>query len=161
MGSLNRVQLLGNIGAEPKVQQLQNGNKCALFSIATSEPAVTLQNGMQVPERTEWHSVVAWGRQAEIVQQYLPKGAQVYVEGKMRTRKYTKDGVERYTTEVVAESIILLRGNMQQQQQMQQQNPNCGAYSPQTLQGGTSYQGTVQNVTQSTTEGKKDDDLPF
>lgn len=160
MGSLNRVQLLGNMGAEPKVQQLQNGNKCAMFSIATSEPAVTLQNGMQVPERTEWHSIVAWGRQADVVQQYLPKGAQVYIEGKMRTRKYTtKDGVERYTTDVVAENIILLRGNYNMQQPTQ--NANYSSYSPQNMQDGTSYQPTAQNAVQSPTNGKKDDDLPF
>jgi single-strand DNA-binding protein len=156
MGSLNRVQLLGNMGAEAKVQQLQNGNKYAMFSLATSEPAVTLQNGTQVPERTEWHTVVAWGRQADVVQQYLPKGAQVYVEGKLRTRKYTKDGVEKYTTEVIAENIILLRGNSRMQP-----NAGNGSYNVQMAQGGTSYQGMAQNATQSPTEGKKDDDLPF
>ena len=157
MGCLNRVQLLGNIGQEPRVQQLQGGNKCATFSMATSEPAYTLQNGTQVPERTEWHNVVAWGRLADIVEQYLPKGTQVYVEGKMRTREYTgSDNVKRYATEVVAEQIILLRDRTRQHQ-----TQNNGSVSPQPSQGGTTYQPTAQSATQGTTEGNKDDDLPF
>lgn len=156
MGCLNRVQLLGNVGQEPRVQQLQSGNKCATFSMATSEPAYTLQNGTQVPERTEWHNVVAWGRLADIVEQYLPKGAQVYVEGKMRTRKYTgSDNIERYATEVVAEQIILLRGTTIQQ------GANNGSVSPQNVQGGTTYQPTAQSATQGTTESEKEEDLPF
>ena len=156
MGCLNRVQLLGNVGQEPRVQQLQSGNKCATFSMATSEPAYTLQNGVQVPEKTEWHNVVAWGRLADIVEQYLPKGTQVYVEGKMRTREYTdKENVKRWTTEVVAEQIILLRGSTQQQAA---QN---GSVSPQPAQGGTTYQQTAQSATAGTTECEKDDDLPF
>ena len=157
MGCLNRVQLLGNVGQEPRVQQLQSGNKCATFSMATSEPAYTLQNGTQVPERTEWHNVVAWGRLADIVEQYLPKGTQVYVEGKMRTRKYTdKNQQERYTTEIVAENIVLLRGTTPQQH-----GANSGSVSPQNVQGGTTYQQTAQSATQGTTEGEKEEDLPF
>ena len=80
----------------------------------------------------------------------------MYVEGKLRTRKYTKDGVEKYTTEVVAENIILLRGNSRMQP-----NAGNGSYNVQMAQGGTSFQGMAQNATQSPTEGKKDDDLPF
>lgn len=157
MGCLNRVQLLGNVGQEPRVQHLQSGNKCATFSMATSEPAYTLQNGTQVPERTEWHNVVAWGRLAEIVEQYLPKGSQVYVEGKMRTRKYTgSDNIERYTTEVVAEQIILLRGTTPQQH-----GANSGSVSPQNVQSGTTYQPTAQSMTQGTTEGKNEEEMPF
>ena len=100
--------------------------------------------------------MVAWGRLADIVEQYLPKGTQVYVEGKMRTREYTdKENVKRWTTEVVAEQIILLRGSTQQQAA---QNSSV---SPQPAQGGTTYQQTAQSATASTTEGEKDDDLPF
>lgn len=116
-----------------------------------------MQNGTQVPERTEWHNVVAWGRLADIVEQYLPKGTQVYVEGKMRTRKYTgNDNIERYTTEVVAEQIILLRGTTPQQH-----GANSGSVSHQNVQVGTTYQPTAQSATQGTTEGEKEDDLPF
>lgn len=157
MGCLNRVQLIGNIGQEPRVQQLQGGNKCATFSMATSEPAYTLQNGTQVPERTEWHNVVAWGWLADIVEQYLPKGTQVYVEGKMRTRKYKgNDNIERYVTEVVAEQIILLRDSTRQRQAQ-----NNGSVSPQNSQGGTTYQQAAQSATEGMTEGKKEDELPF
>lgn len=157
MGSLNRVQLLGNMGAEPKVQTLQSGNRVATFSMATSDPAYTLPNGTQVPERTEWHNVVTWGKLADIVAQYVPKGAQLYIEGKLRTRKYTnKDGAEKYITEVVADNVILLRGNG-----YKPQNAENGPYSPQNLQGGTTYQPRGENAAQRTAEGKKEDDLPF
>ena len=116
-----------------------------------------MQNGTQVPERTEWHNVVAWGRLADIVEQYLPKGTQVYVEGKMRTREYTgSDNVKRYATEVVAEQIILLRDSTRQHQ-----TQNNGSVNPQPSQGSTTYQPTAQSATQGTTEGNKDDDLPF
>lgn len=118
MGSLNRATLCGNIGTEPKITTMQNtGNKCAQFTLATTEAAYTLNNGTQVPEKTEWHNIVAWGGLATITERFLQKGAQVLIEGKIRTRKYTdKNQQERYTTEIVAEDIVLLRGNMKDQQ---------------------------------------------
>lgn len=118
MGSLNRATLCGNISTEPKITTMQNtGNKCAQFTLATTEAAYTLNNGTQVPEKTEWHNIVAWGGLATITERFLQKGAQVLVEGKIRTRKYTdKNQKERYTTEIVAEDIVLLRGNMKDQQ---------------------------------------------
>lgn len=119
MGSMNKATLCGNIGTEPKITTIQNtGNKCAQFTLATTEPAYTLKNGTQVPEKTEWHNIVAWGGLATITESFLQKGAQVLIEGKIRTRKYTdKNQQERYTTEIVAENIVLLRGNMKEQQQ--------------------------------------------
>lgn len=119
MGSLNKATLCGNIGTDIKVTQMQTGNKCAQFSLATSDPAYTLQNGTQVPERTEWHNIVCWGGTASIAERMLSKGMQVLIEGKIRTRKYTsnKDNMEHYMTEIVAENLVLLRGNFNQVQQ--------------------------------------------
>lgn len=140
MGSLNRSTLIGNVGKTPEVRTLQSGTKVATFSMATTEPAYTTQNGQQVEARTEWHNVVAWAGLASIVERYLQQGTQVYVEGKIRYRTYdNQQGEKRYITEVVAENIVLLKkgGDNQQPVQPQQQA------APPTQQQG------------------KDDDLPF
>ena len=109
MGSLKRAEILGTMGADPEVKQLQGGNKVAQFTLATNDPAHKLQNGTEVPEKTEWHNIVCWGNLATIAERFLRKGAQVYVDGKLRTRSYDdKQGVKRYTTEIVANNIVLL-----------------------------------------------------
>ena len=124
MGSLNRATLIGNVGKAPEIRNLQSGTKVATFSVATTEPAYTTQNGQQVEARTEWHNVVAWAGLASIVERYLQQGTQVYVEGKIRYRTYdNQQGEKRYITEVVAENIVLLKkgGDNQQPVQPQQQ----------------------------------------
>ena len=124
MGSLNRATIIGNVGKTPEVRTLQSGTKVATFSMATTEPAYTTQNGQQVEARTEWHNVVAWAGLASIVERYLQQGTQVYVEGKIRYRTYENEqGEKRYITEVVAENIVLLKkgGDNQQPVQPQQQ----------------------------------------
>lgn len=133
MGSLNRATLIGNVGKAPEVRTLQSGNKVAQFSLATTEPAYTTQNGQQVEARTEWHSIVAWAGLATIVERYLQQGQQVYVEGKIRYRTYdNNNGEKRYITEVIADNIVLLKnGQPQQQPQPQpQQQYGSGGYSP-------------------------------
>lgn len=101
-GSVNKVILVGNLGRDPEVRLLQDGNKVVHFSVATSERWKDRQSGDQ-KERTEWHRVVIFNeRLAEIAERYLRKGAKVYLEGALQTRKWTgNDGQERYTTEVV------------------------------------------------------------
>jgi len=107
MSSLNKVMLIGNLGSDPDVRYTQSNTAVATLSIATSERYKD-SNGEQ-QERTEWHRVVAWGRLAEICQQYLNKGSKVYIEGPLQTRKWEdKDGQERYTTEVKALQMIML-----------------------------------------------------
>lgn len=130
MGSLNRATLLGNVGKAPEVRTLANGTKVAQFSLATTEPAYTnRQNGEQVPARTEWHSIVAWAGLATIVERFLQQGTQVYVEGKIRYRTYeTEQQQKRYVTEIVADSIVLLKNGDTTPQQDQQQ---YGDYYPQ------------------------------
>ena len=108
MSGVNKVILIGNLGADPEVRHLQTGASVANFRIATSETYRDRQTG-EKREQTEWHNVVAWRGLAEITEKYLRKGSKVYVEGKLRTRQWQdRDGNNRYTTEVVADEMTLL-----------------------------------------------------
>ena len=106
---VNKVILIGNLGADPEVRYMASGDPVANVRLATSESWKDKNTG-EMQERTEWHRVVFFGRLAEIVQQYLQKGSKIYVEGKLRTRKWQgQDGQDRYTTEVVVD----INGSMQ------------------------------------------------
>ena len=101
MAGINKVILVGNLGAKPEVKYASNGNAISNLSVATSESWTDKSTG-QKQERTEWHRVSLFGKLAEIAGQYLDKGSKVYVEGKLQTRKYTdKNGIERWTTDIV------------------------------------------------------------
>ncbi len=103
----NSVQLIGNLGQDPEIVNLENGNKLAKFSIATSDSYKNAQ-GEKV-EDTQWHNVVAWGKTADIVENYLTKGKQVAVAGKLVHRSYeTKEGEKRYITEIKCNELLLL-----------------------------------------------------
>lgn len=106
--SVNKVILVGNVGKDPEVRYLEKNVAVARFPLATTERGYTMQNGTQVPDRTEWHNIVAWRGLAEIVEKYVKKGSQLYIEGKIQTRSWEKDGIKRYTTEIYAENIQLL-----------------------------------------------------
>lgn len=110
MGSLNKFQLIGNLGKQPDVKTMDGGAKVATFTLATTEPAYTTQQGKQVAAKTEWHNIVAWGGMATIAERFLQKGQQVYVEGKMRYRNYEDKDThqKRYVAEVVCSNIVLL-----------------------------------------------------
>jgi single-strand DNA-binding protein len=146
MAGINKVILIGNLGAKPELRQATNGNAIASFTIATSE-SWTDKNTGQKQEKTEWHRVSLFGKLAEIAGQYLDKGSKVYVEGKLQTRKWqNKEGQDQYTTEVVLSGfngvlqMLDSRGDNQQAQQAQQA-PREKA----PVQGGGSF----------------DDDIPF
>jgi single-strand DNA-binding protein len=106
--SVNKVILVGNVGKDPEVRYLEKNVAVARFPLATTERGYTMQNGTQVPDRTEWHNIVAWRGLAEIVEKFVKKGSQLYIEGKIQTRSWEKDGIKRYTTEIYAENIQLL-----------------------------------------------------
>ena len=108
MGSVNKVILVGNLGRDAEVRFTPSGAAVANFSIATTE--VWKDKSGQKQEKTEWHRVALWGKAAESLKEYLVKGKMIYVEGRLETRKWEKDGVERYTTEVKADKITLLGG---------------------------------------------------
>ena len=106
--SVNKVILVGNVGKDPEVRYLEKNVAVANFPLATTERGFTLQNGTQVPDRTEWHNIVAWRGLAEIAEKYIRKGSQLYIEGKIQSRSWEKDGIKRYITEIYAENIQLL-----------------------------------------------------
>lgn len=147
MASVNIAIVVGFVGDDPRINQTQSGRKVASFSIATTEKGHTTQSGQQIPDRTEWHNIVCWGKTAEVVERYVRKGSSLYIQGKIRTRYYEKDGQTRYVTEIECESMQMLdrRAEAQQQQGQASQYP----------QGGTSY---PQYQSQ---EQKNEDDLPF
>ncbi len=145
---VNKVILVGTCGQDPEVRYLPNGNAVTNLSLATSEQWTDKQTGQKV-ERTEWHRVSLFGKVAEIAGEYLRKGSQVYIEGKLQTREWEKDGIKRYTTEIVVDmqgTMQLLGGRPQEQNQgghqqrqrqpqQQQQQPQRQAPQQQSQQG--------------------------
>jgi len=107
MAGVNRVTLVGHLGADPDVQTLQSGQTVCKMSLATSESWKDKETGER-KEKTEWHRLVAWGKQAELCAKYLAKGKQIFVEGKLQTRSYEKDGVKRWSTEIVVSEVQFL-----------------------------------------------------
>ncbi len=106
---MNKVMLIGNVGREPEVRYVDKDMPVARISLATTERGYTLQNGTQVPDRTDWHEVIFWRKLAEIVEKYVHKGDKLYVEGRVRYTKYDdKHGVSHNKTEIWADSIELL-----------------------------------------------------
>ncbi|CAM3901278.1 single-stranded DNA-binding protein [Rheinheimera salexigens] len=128
---INKVILIGNLGQDPEVRYMPQGGAVANFTIATSE-SWTDKATNEKKEQTEWHRIVIYNRLAEIAGQYLKKGSKVYIEGKLKNRKWTdKEGVERYTTEIVVNELQMLDGAPQQNQSQQQ-----GSYQQQQQQSG-------------------------
>lgn len=122
--SLNKVMLIGNVGKEPDVRYLDNGVAVASFTLATTERGYRLQNGTEVPERTEWHNIVLWRKgMAETVEKYVHKGDKLFIEGKIRSRSYDdQNGVKRYITEIFADNMEMLSPRSQ--------SPSPAASSP-------------------------------
>lgn len=157
MASVNKVILIGNLGKDPEVRHLEGGVAVARFPIATSESFKDKSGQKQ--ERTEWHNIVVWRGLAEVAEKYLKKGNSVYIEGRLRTNNYQdKDGIQRYSTEIVADNMTMLGGK----------NDNAGG------SGGGNYQESVASsstATASSSTGNKGnasafhndepDDLPF
>jgi single-strand DNA-binding protein len=127
MSGLNKVQIIGHLGADPDQRFMPNGKAVTNIRIATSETWKDKQTGDK-KEKTEWHSVVAFEKLAEIMGQYLRKGSKVYVEGKLQTRKWQdKEGKDRYTTEIVAGQMLMLDGKPQGERAPQQRQEKPSA----------------------------------
>ena len=106
---MNKVMLIGNVGKDPVVRYLDNGVCVASVSLATTERGYTLQNGTQVPDRTEWHSLIFWRKQAETVEKFVHKGDKLYVEGKIQSRKYDdRQGVTHQVVEIMVDQMEML-----------------------------------------------------
>ena len=142
MAGINKVILVGRLGQDPEVRYTPDGTAVANFTIATSEEWKDKTSG-EKRERTEWHRIVAWRRLGEICGEYLAKGRQVYIEGKLQTRSWEKDGVKRYTTEIVASDVQFLGGR------------DSGNYSG-TEKSSSSYDSPAPPVPDT-----GDDDIPF
>lgn len=142
--SLNKVFLIGNCGRDPEVRTSQSG-KFATFTLATTDRAYTTSSGVQVPERTEWHNIVVGSNGlAGVVEKYVRKGTKLFVEGKIRTRKYTgRDNAEHYVTEILVDNFELL-GGKPEQAQAAAPNPNPPFYNQQRSQapGAPSFDGS-------------------
>ncbi len=125
-GSVNKVIIIGNLGADPEVRTTATGQMVATLSIATSESFTDKQGQRQ--ERTEWHRVVLWGKTAEIAQRFLGKGRKVYIEGRIQTRSWddAQTGARRYATEIVASQMTLLDSQGSQRAQEGQQGADSG-----------------------------------
>ena len=108
MSSVNKVILIGNVGSDPEVRYLDRCVPIVSFHLATTERGSVMQNGVQVPDRTDWHAIVLWRNLAEWAEKYVRKGMKVYVEGKLQTRSWEKDGQVRRKTEVIAENVQIL-----------------------------------------------------
>ncbi|MGB1211645.1 single-strand binding protein [Lacinutrix venerupis] len=105
----NRVQLIGNLGKDPEIVNLESGKKLAKFTLATNESYKNSQ-GEKIID-TQWHQVVAWGKTADVIEKYMVKGKEVAIDGKLTTRAWEdKDGIKRYTTEVVCNELLMLGG---------------------------------------------------
>lgn len=155
MASVNKVILIGNLGKDPEVRHLEGGVAVARFPIATSETFKDKNGERQ--ERTEWHNIVLWRGLAEVAEKYLRKGQSVFIEGKIRTNSYQdKEGVQRYSTEIVADNMTMLGGR---------EGGNGGSGS---FQGGASSQSSGQGAAAASGKGNasafqndEPDDLPF
>lgn len=140
--AVNKVILIGNVGKDPDVRYYDNGTAVANFTLATTERGYTAANGTQVPDRTEWHNIVCWRGLAKIVEQYVRKGAQLYITGKLRYRSYDDNqGIKRYVTEVFADELELL-----------------GRRPPHSADADTN---DSHSSTNSSSSGDKATDLPF
>ena len=107
--SVNKVILLGRVGRDPDVRYVAQNQPVASFTLATTDRDYTNANEVEVPERTEWHNIVMWGKNAEVAERYIRKGTQIYLEGRLRTRAWEdRNQVKRYTTEIYVDSFELL-----------------------------------------------------
>lgn len=145
---MNKVMLIGNVGAEPEYKQTPNGVPVANVRLATTERGYTTASGQQVPERTEWHTLIFWRKQADAVHQYVHKGDKLYVEGKIQSRKYEKDGVQHEVKEIYVDNMEFL-SQKQQAQPQQGQNYAPQGYSPAPTSN-TTYQGQTPYTAQPT-----------
>ncbi len=150
--SMNKVILIGNVGQDPQVRYFDNGNAVANFRMATTERGYKSQNGTEVPERTEWHNIVANRDRAQFVEKYIKKGSGIYVEGKLRYREYEKDGERRFVTEIVADRIEFFNFGRRPDATNANQSQNASAQSASDAPAADAQEAPI-------TESA--DDLPF
>lgn len=170
MASVNKAILIGNLGKDPEIRHLEGGVAVARFPLATSETFKDRNGDRQ--ERTEWHNIVLWRGLAEIAEKYLRKGQSVYIEGRIRTNNYQdKDGIQRYSTEIVADNMTMLGGRPEggaNQGQGGGYGQSQGGYSNNnSFSGNSGNGGNTMNASASAPKTsapayeEEPDDLPF
>lgn len=159
---VNKVILVGTCGQDPETRYMPNGNAVTNLSLATSEQWTDKQTGQKV-EKTEWHRISLFGKVAEIAGEYLRKSSQVYIEGKLQTREWEKDGIKRYTTEIIVDMQGTLQLLGSRPQGDQAQRPASGGYqnSAPRSQPQRESRPAPQPMPQSSPEDFPDDDIPF
>ena len=159
MAGINKVILVGNLGADPEVRSLENGVKVARINVATTE--VYRDKNGERRELTEWHSVTLWRGLADVAERYLQKGKQVYIEGKLKTRKWTdNEGRERYTTEVIGDVMQML-GRVGDGEKGSHTRSSGGEYQSSSTNDNAPKDSKPELESQSSTDNKEDHDLPF
>lgn len=152
--SVNKVILIGNVGKDPDVKYFDNGSAVANFTLATTERGYTAANGTQIPDKTEWHNIVCWRGLAKVAEQFIRKGSQVYIEGRIRSRTYDDaNGIKRFVIEIYADNLELLgrrRDSAEGGDMMQSYSPTTETQSYQQQQPQTPF----SNESDA-------DDLPF
>lgn len=157
--SVNKVILVGNVGKDPEVRYFDNGSAVVNFTLATTERGYTAANGTQIPDRTEWHNIVCWRGLAKVAEQFVKKGSQLYIEGKIRTRSYDdQNGIKRYVVEIYADNLELL-GRRGESNNSDYSNNNNNSYSQQNNAAPQQSAPTYNMPTQ--TSADEVDDLPF
>jgi len=159
MAGLNKVMLIGRLGRDPEIRYSQQGLAVVNLSIATSEQWTDKNTGER-QERTEWHRVVVFGKQAETCEKYLSKGSQIYIEGRLQTRSYEKDGQTHYTTEIIASNFQFL-GGRQDNSQGQSSSPYQGNTGFNKLAPSDNFQGQTSPGMTGGQPPIADDDIPF
>jgi len=155
MGSVNKVILVGNLGRDAELRYTPGGAPVATLNLATTEVWNDKTSG-QKQEKTEWHRIVLWGKSAESLSEYLTKGKQIYVEGRLQTRKWQdKDGNDKYTTEIRGDRIVLLGGGGMGGGGRSQQQRGAGAPAG-AAAGGGEHESMGEPISELT-----DDDIPF
>lgn len=156
--SVNKVILIGNVGKDPDVRYFDNGSAVVNFPLATTERGYTAANGTQIPDRTEWHNIVCWRGLAKVAEQFVKKGTQLYIEGKIRTRSYDdQNGIKRYVVEIYADNLELLgrRGDSTGGSNMDYSQAQSSGTQP------SSMPSKENTASQSFSADDEVDDLPF
>lgn len=152
--SVNKVILIGNVGRDPDIKFFDNGSAVANFTLATTERGYTAANGTQIPDRTEWHNIVCWRGLAKVAEQFVRKGSQVYIEGKIRSRTYDDaNGVKRFVIEIYADNLELLGRRRENEDIPQNQGVNYQQNQP--------NQSYNNHPAPSQFNNDEADDLPF
>ena len=154
--SVNKAILVGYVGNNPELKRFDNGGAITSFSLATSERGYKLQNGTDVPERTDWHNISVRGKLAEVIEKYVFKGSHLYVEGKIRTRSYEVNNEKRYITEIHADTIDFLS----KKEEGQGAN-NSTANTQQQTQAQRQPKGMYEHMEEQKQQATHYDDLPF